>query len=311
MDISIVLPIYNEESTLGESVASVLQNSDVKIELIIVNDGSTDKSLRIINNIMDSDHRIRLIDQENSGITQALINGCKQATGKYIARHDAGDISSANRLTKQFRAMEKNPDATLCSVGTRYISERGETMYEVLQSSAEADGGLRPNTYSEMAGPSHHGATMFRRDAYLKVGGYRKEFVVAQDLDLWLRLAEIGDHMSIDEVYYQAQLRPNAISTQKRHQQEIARRAIYDCYKARTSTESSNGSENRILERLENELKKLPNENSNPSFEYNYFVGSMLFKRNPKNSRHYFKQILKTQPWHFKSWSKLALSYFK
>jgi glycosyltransferase involved in cell wall biosynthesis len=307
LDISIVLPIYNEGAHLDETVHSLLKNSGLDVELIIVNDGSTDSSIKVIERLLDCEPRIKLINQTNSGITNALIKGCKVAQGKYIARQDAGDVSLPNRLSKQFELMEKIPNAVLCSVGTRYKSERGELISEVLQTKAEANKGLNPSNIDELSGPSHHGATMFRRDAYLKVGGYRTEFKVAQDLDLWLRLAEVGEHITVPEVLYEATLRENSITARKRHLQEIARTAIYQCYQARLQGKN----EAPILAQLEASLSSARKTQTSSTQDYNYFVGSVLLDKEPRASRYYLWKAVKLRAWHIKSWLKLLISLLK
>jgi len=176
--VSIILPVYNEEVSIKDTLDSLVIDKNVEYEIIVVNDGSTDNSLEIVKSLSNQNDRIKILNQENGGITQALINGCNAATGQYIARQDAGDLSLPGRFSKQVDILNANPNAVLCSTGTRYVSDSDEHLYDVLQQFDEANNGLRPQTLDGLCGPSHHGATMFRRDAYLKVGGYRKEFVV-------------------------------------------------------------------------------------------------------------------------------------
>ena len=96
--VSVVMSVYNGAKYLRESVESVLSQEGVAFEFIIVNDGSTDDSGIILAEYAARDDRIRIIEQENTGLTRALIRGCDEAQGKYIARQDADDISMPNRL---------------------------------------------------------------------------------------------------------------------------------------------------------------------------------------------------------------------
>src|SRR6476646_3858644 len=100
-DISIVMSIYNGADRLHETMESVLSQEGVSLEFIIIDDGSTDGSGVILGNYARHDARVRMLYQENHGLTRALIRGCEVAKGKYIARQDAGDISLANRLRLQ------------------------------------------------------------------------------------------------------------------------------------------------------------------------------------------------------------------
>ena len=99
--ISVVMSVYNGADTLRDTVESVLSQEGVDFEFIIVNDGSSDASASILDDLAAADARIRLLHQANQGLTKALINGCALARGQYIARQDVGDYSLENRLLRQ------------------------------------------------------------------------------------------------------------------------------------------------------------------------------------------------------------------
>src|SRR5262245_61573626 len=93
-DVSVVMSVYNGADKLGETIDSILSQDGISLEFIVVNDGSNDESEGFLNNCAKRDPRIRVLHQENQGLTRALINGCALARGEYIARQDAGgDIS--------------------------------------------------------------------------------------------------------------------------------------------------------------------------------------------------------------------------
>lgn len=305
IEVSVVLSVFNEEDSLEQTLQSILTQRGVHLELIVVDDGSTDKSGEILSRYAKSDDRIKLISQKNSGITDALINGCKRARGTFIARQDAGDRSLSGRLKKQVDCLKARPDAVLCSTGTRYFSERGESLIEASLSANEVNTGLQPASLAEMVGPTHHGCTMFRRDAYIKCGGYRSAFIVAQDLDLWTRLADLGEHVALEEIYYEATLRKTAISSRRRQLQEITRQHIFECIQLRKNT----GTDAAYVDRLKEVLIESSRKKINSALNYHYFVGSILLKNKPQQSRYYFKQVLRGQPWHLKSWIKLLRAY--
>src|ERR1700754_3126237 len=91
-DISVIMSVYNGAQDLCESVESILSQRDASLEFIIVNDGSTDNSPHILEEFAGRDSRVKLIHQQNLGLTKSLIKGCAIARGKYIVRQDAGDI---------------------------------------------------------------------------------------------------------------------------------------------------------------------------------------------------------------------------
>ena len=106
--ISIIMSVYNSEIHLDRAIESILDQTYKNIEFIIVNDGSTDKSLEIINKYILKDSRIVLIDHHNIGLTKSLNKAINLANGEYIARQDADDESITNRLEKQLHLLEKN-----------------------------------------------------------------------------------------------------------------------------------------------------------------------------------------------------------
>ena len=111
--VSVVMPVYNASEFIEEAISSILNQTHKTLELIIVEDKSTDESLQIIKSFNDS--RIILIENKvNSGIVVSLNTGISQSSGKYIARMDADDISEMNRLELQVRHMELNESIGVC-----------------------------------------------------------------------------------------------------------------------------------------------------------------------------------------------------
>ncbi|MFT4634939.1 MAG: glycosyltransferase involved in cell wall biosynthesis [Chitinophagales bacterium] len=306
IEISVIMSVFNEQASLDRTMQSILDQEGVNLELIVVNDGSVDNSRKILENYAKKDPRITLINQQNQGITQALVNGCKQAKGQLIARQDAGDWSLSGRLKAQLEVFATRSSVVLCSTGSRYFSERGEQLFEASLSADEASKGLKANSLDCIKGPSHHGCTMFRRNAYEKCGGYRTAFIVAQDLDLWTRLASLGDHVALTDMYYEVVLRKNSITTKQRKSQEISRKHIFECSQLRNSV----GNDAGHIDKLADKISHLTSNDTDNTLEYNYFVGSILLTKKAQRSRYYFLQVLKTKPWHLKSWGKLLASYF-
>lgn len=299
--ISVVVGIYNGGDSLRDSLLSVLDQRKVALELIAVNDGSTDHSARVLDELATSDARMRVIHQPNAGLTAALITGCAQARGTYIARHDAGDISLPGKLAQLAQALDTNPQAVMASCGTRYVGPNHEPLYEIIHDPATAMQGLQTQDINKIRGVSHHGATMFRRASYEKVGGYRPQFRVAQDFDLWVRLSEQGLHHVIPEIFYQANTAPNAIS-RSFHQQQIAlSRLILASAACRQRGESDNAVLNQAL-------KVCPAGTRHPSrwqqAKGAYFIGACL-KHQPTQARQYHWQAIKTHPLFLKAWWQL------
>lgn len=185
--LSVIMPVYNTEKYLKESIESILNQSYKDFEFIIINDGSTDNSLNIINNYAQLDGRIKVISRENKGLVYSLNEGLNIAKGKYVARMDADDVSLPERLKKQVDFLEKHKEidilATKASVigdATEVIKSKNEEKLNMLFKSEDARKILLNYWYC-LAHPS----IMFRKSILEKLQGY-KEYK-SEDLDLWLR----------------------------------------------------------------------------------------------------------------------------
>ncbi|HEX8253458.1 MAG TPA: glycosyltransferase [Thermoanaerobaculia bacterium] len=216
--LSVVMSIYNGASTLVATMDSILGQTMSEFELIAIDDGSTDETRAILERYAARDTRIRVIAQENSGLTRALIRGCAAATAALIARHDCGDRSEPERFAMQC-ALFDDPEVVLASCSTRYIAPGGELMYVSEANDAGVRKSLLHDDMRTLRGLTHHGSAMFRRDAYQRAGGYRAEFRVAQDLDLWIRLAKLGRIAVLPETLYEARIEVGAISAERRDEQ--------------------------------------------------------------------------------------------
>jgi len=192
--ISVVMTVYNGEEYLEKSVCSILNQTYADFEYLIVDDGSTDNSLKILQEIIDP--RVCIIKQKNQGQTSALITAIEQAQGELIARIDQDDYSLANRLIRQVEFMDANPKVVLC--GSRWQELHNENLIPQKTHFVHSNTDLRKKI--SCFNPFAHSSVMFRREAYLKVGGYNKNFSIAMDYDLFARLMRIGEAHNIEEV---------------------------------------------------------------------------------------------------------------
>lgn len=302
-DVSVVMCVHNGFPALSHAVESILCQDGVDIEFIVVDDGSTDDTFPQLKKYANSDERLRIVRQEHTGLTQALINGCTQAQGKYIARQDSHDVSLPGRLSRQFELLAGNSNLALVSCGTRFFGPGGELLYESQESSRKSDAALRSSDPRVLRGPSHHGCTMFRRDHYLRAGGYRAQFKVAQDLDLWTRLVAFGRHVVIQEVLYESTLKLGSISSEKRLQQVATTKIIADCIRSRMAL----GDDSQLLARASRASASGSKGNScKTDAEFYYFLASCLHSVDPARSRHYVKSALEKNPLHWKALVRAA-----
>lgn len=302
-ELSVVMGVYNGGAALTPTIDSVCAQEGVDFEFIIVDDGSRDDSGTILKSHADRDSRIRVITQENAGLTRALIRGCENATAPVIARQDVGDRSLSGRLRAGLDLLTGDPANVLASCGTRFVSPEGEHLYDVTQTSEAADQGLHVTTVEQLCGPSHHGAAMFRRDSYEQAGGYRSQLWMAQDMDLWLRLAEQGRVVADPAIHYEAEIGLGGISAGRTHAHEEIGAAILRgaALRARGESETDNLA---VLDKLTRQARDAKGRRA----EAAYFIGSCLKDRNPALARSYFRRTIKTDPMHLRGWVALGKS---
>ena len=178
-----------------------------------------------------------MIDQANAGLTTALIHGCRQARGQYIARHDSDDVSLPNRFARQVEFLESNPRAAIVSCATEFIGPNGELLYVARRDEdlEAATANLRRTDPARVQGVNGHGSVMFRRDSYERAGGYRAEFRYAQDLDLWMRLTDSEWLGFIPDVLYRARYTSDSISMTHAAIQRDLTEIIVACREAHAS----------------------------------------------------------------------------
>ena len=209
--VSVVIPVKNAEKTVKEAVDSILNQTLKNIELILVNDGSTDSTKDILYSYSNSDQRIKVIENTGQGISDALNCGIELAKSLLIARMDADDISHPERLEKQVKEFNDNPKlvllGTFCHTFKDGINELQEI--KVPTTNSELQRSIRSiPTFS-------HPTVMIKREIIQQVGGYRKKFDGAEDHDLHLRLSRHGEIAILPEFLLWYRLHPAQFSRVK------------------------------------------------------------------------------------------------
>lgn len=185
--ISVVLPSYNSRLFIKETIESILNQSFTNFELIIINDGSTDNSLSVINSFQDK--RIVILDQENKGLAFSLNRGIKHSRGKYILRIDSDDLCMIDRFEKQFKFMESHPNIGVLGSAVTYIDDDGK---EISRSFPIIWSFLFPFAF-KYSNQIAHPSAIIRAEILQKHGLY-SEIVGSyiEDYHLWFKLIRHG-----------------------------------------------------------------------------------------------------------------------
>jgi glycosyltransferase involved in cell wall biosynthesis len=190
--ISVIIPVYNGEKTIGETIHSVLNQTYKNLELIVINDGSLDLTLNITSNIKDS--RLKVFSYKNSGKSISRNRGIERASGEFISFLDADDIWTPDKLEAQLKALQANPQASVAYSWVDYIDEYGEFFRHGNHIT------INGNAYEEMLIQNflENGSNpLIRRQALINVGNFNQSLKHAEDWDMWLRLAARHDFVTV------------------------------------------------------------------------------------------------------------------
>ena len=205
--VTVLMPVYNGQDFLCDSLHSILKQSYKNLEVLIIDDGSTDESATIIRSFKDP--RIRLEQHErNLGIAAALNQGLKLAKGSYIARMDCDDISEPNRVTVQVNFMEKHPKVGICGTWAREMGNRNAI--HVFPQDFE---GIKARLL--FGSPLAHPTVMLRR-AMIEEHElcYDPQALHAEDYELWARAAEFFPLANIPKPLLQYRVHGRQISSE-------------------------------------------------------------------------------------------------
>lgn len=195
--ISVLMAVHNGEQFLAEAVESILNQTYRDFEFIVIDDGSTDDTKSILARYANSDPRVRVVHQQNHGLTKSLNKGLKLAVGEYIARMDGDDVARQDRFEKQLDFFRQYPDLVLLGSEVELITEKGCVLGTRGQRLKDCD--IRRLLFMGDGGAMTHPVVMFPRLAAKQVGGYDEAFSTTQDLDLFIKLSERGRIMNHPE----------------------------------------------------------------------------------------------------------------
>lgn len=225
--ISVLMPVYNGERYLKQAIESILAQTFADFEFLIIDDGSSDRSIEILQTYATQDSRIRLTLRENRGIPRTRNQLLAQATGEFVAIMDADDIALPDRFQLQVEFLRQHPEVVCVGGALDWIDEKGRLLGHCPMPQDDAElqklmlGGISL---------LHHPTTMARRAALVQVGGYNETMTASSDLDLWLRLGEIGQLANLPDTVLQYRLHAKSITHAKQTKQ--AADALAACQRA-------------------------------------------------------------------------------
>jgi hypothetical protein len=217
--VTVLMSVYNGARFLNESVESIRNQTFDDFEFLIIDDGSNDESAEILAAHAAADRRIRILKQENRGLTAALNRGFEEATSEYVARMDADDVARPDRLQVQVSFLNSNPDITVVGSAIEVIDGEGRAT-NTIRLPEEPDRICRH--MRQLGCALAHPTVVMRRAAVIEAGGLRRAYLHAEDYDLWLRMIERHRFANVAEVLLSYRRHEASVSSQYLQQQILS-----------------------------------------------------------------------------------------
>ena len=181
--ISVIVPTYNRAWIIKDAIDSILAQDFKKVEIVVVDDGSSDNTTEIL--AAYQKHDIRVIRQANKGVSAARNRGVAISEGQFIAFLDSDDMWLPHKLSVQMEFFNTHPDALICQTEEIWI-RKGSRVNPKKRHQKPSGMIFEPSLYLCLVSPS---AVMMKRDLFEEVGGFNESFRVCEDYDLWLRIS--------------------------------------------------------------------------------------------------------------------------
>ena len=220
--VSVVMPVRNGERFLAEAVESILRQTLTDLELIVVDDGSTDTTPELLAAAARGDQRLRVEVRSPEGLTAALNAGCALAAAPLVARMDADDVALPDRLERQAACLAAHPEVALLGGGIILVDESGR---EVDREPGRAE--LDFMERNELT----HATVVMRTDAFRELGGYRLD--QSEDYDLWLRFEERFGVAALADPVIRYRLHPGQFSVTRLERQALGFLCVREAARAR------------------------------------------------------------------------------
>jgi glycosyltransferase involved in cell wall biosynthesis len=200
MQLSVIMPAYNEERFIAEAIESVLAQTWTNLELIVLDDGSQDRTREIAQSYALLDARVRVESHPNMGVAATLNRGFALAANEWVALMQGDDVLMPNRLERNVAFLEEHPELSVAGGWCLHIDSQGKIIGKGESPLVTHEAVQKLYQANELIGFNSCTALM-RKSAVLAVGGYRAQFRVGEDVDMWNRLLEAGCKILIQPEY--------------------------------------------------------------------------------------------------------------
>lgn len=208
------MPVYNAQDYLLETIISIKSQSYNDFELIVINDGSQDDSLSILQEFQKHEPRLRIVDRENKGLVCTLNELTSLAKGKYIARIDADDICYPERLRLQVAYLDTHPDHVMVGGQVEAIDPDGRRLMSLVkffEHDKIENALLKADAFAII-----HPAIMLRTQTLREIGGYDETLGISEDTDMFLRMARMGKIANLHETVIDYRMHEHSATHNKR-----------------------------------------------------------------------------------------------
>ena len=216
--ISVITPVYNNGPYMREALDSIFNQTLGDFEYILINDGSTDNSLEILEEYARKDARVRIGSHGNRGYIAALNEGLELARAEFVSRMDADDVSLPDRFEKQIAYLRAHPECVVVGGRVLLIDSDGAPLREMCDETTHE--AIDAAHLAGRGGAIVHPAMMARRSAIDRIGQYSNEYPWAEDLDFFLRLAEVGRVANLPDIILRYRQHLTSIGYAKSEQQQ-------------------------------------------------------------------------------------------
>lgn len=233
--VTVLLPVYNGQQYIVSAAESILRQDYCRFELLLINDGSTDDTDSLIKQHLLKDPRVRYVSRENKGLIATLNEGISLARGDYIARMDADDIAHSTRLSQQVAFLQRYPDVAV--LGTAYNVINGNNERIAVRKPPRWNTLIKPMFM--FGSPMAHPSVMLNKKLASADLYYDKDYIHAEDYELWLRLSLRYKLANLAEVCLDYRILPQSISRKyaKEQQQSVIKAQLAHLYCSNANTQ--------------------------------------------------------------------------